>query len=84
MRLCLIFICIYLVSNATYLYVCAIYLPFVIYDMPVLCPFFVFLKKYKGEYKGKNDVTNIQIPTAKNEQVFTFYHICFLVLILGN
>lgn len=84
MKLCLVFICIYLISNATYIYVCTIYLPFVTCDMPVLCPFLYFSKKCTGQYKGKNDITNIQIRTTKNKQAFTFYHFCFLVLILGN
>lgn len=77
-----LFAFIWLVTPHIFMYVLYIYRFHLWYACFV--PFFVFLKKYKGEYKGKNDVTNIQIPTAKNEQVFTFYHICFLALILGN
>lgn len=76
MKRYLIFICIYLISNATFLYVC-IYLPFVICDMPIFCPFCILPrpKESTGKYRGKNDKTNIQIPATKNEQMFIFGHI---------
>lgn len=75
-----IFICIYLISYATYLCVCM--LPFVICDTAyhryLFVSFLYFSKKKKYRIIQRKEGYNIQIPITEYEQMFTLYHIWFL------